>query len=467
MYLGLAKITEMQYLFDADVYRRRRAELAQKVGEGLVLLTGNENSPINYQDNYFPFRQDSHFLYYCGMDMPGLNLVIDCSNGETTLYGDDVTIEHVVWMGPQPTLRELADQTGIENVEPSGAIFNKFESSGVKCLPPYRKEHFRLLRQLRRDNERIHPDEQLIRSVIAQREIKDELELVQIEQALEITREMHVKAMQAARAGIQESVLAGIAEGVAIANGCRLAYGAIVTRNGHILHNHDHYNVLSDGDLVLCDMGSENRMRYASDITRTFPVASKFAPRQKEIYEIVLEAEFKCINAVRPGQKFRDVHTQAARIIADGLGALGVMKNDPEEAVAAGAHALFFPHGLGHMMGLDVHDMEGLGEDLVGYDGDTTRSDQFGTAHLRLGKELQPGHVLTVEPGIYFIPALIDMWQSKGMHTEFINYDKVNEYRDFGGVRIEDNIVVTQSGHRVLGPEIPKSVEEIESLRSA
>ena len=456
----------MQYLFDAEVYRRRRSALAQKMGEGTVLLTGNENSPLNYQDNYYPFRQDSHFLYYCGLDIPGLNLVIDCSTGETTLYGDDVTIEHVVWMGPQPSLRELADRTGIEHVKPAGEVLSQFAESAVTCLPPYRKEHYRLLRQLRRDGERIHPSDDLIRAVIAQREIKDAQELAQIEEALEITREMHVKAMRAARPGIKESVLAGVAEGVAIANGCRLAYGAIVTRNGHILHNHDHHNVLAEGDLVLCDMGSENKMRYASDITRTFPVSGKFTDRQRAIYEIVLEAEVKCINAVRPGQKFKDVHSLAGKIIADGLSALGIMKGDPDEAVAAGAHALFFPHGLGHMMGLDVHDMEGLGEDLVGYDDDTTRSEQFGTGYLRLGKELRPGHVLTVEPGIYFIPALIDMWREKGMHEQYINYEALADYRDFGGIRIEDNVVVTESGHRILGPPIPKSVEEIEALRN-
>ena len=455
----------MQHLFESTVYAQRRSKLAEAVGSGTILISGNHNSPINYAANYYPFRQDSNFLYYGGLDMPGLNLLIDCESGQTILFGDEATIEDVVWTGPQPTLSELAKRIGVFDVKPAGDVFEMCKGRDIHCLPPYRTEHFRLLQGVTDHCDcSTKPSEDLIKAVISQREIKEDREIKQIEDALVITHAMHTRAMQTVKAGMRESVLAGVAEGVAIAHQCRLAYGAIVSRDGHILHNHGHHNILDDGDLVLCDMGSENIMRYASDITRTFPVSGKFTPRQKDIYELVLESEVKAINASRVGNLFRDVHMLAATIIADGLKQLGIMKGDVDEAVAAGAHTLFFPHGLGHQIGLDVHDMEGLGEDLVGYSKDTVRSDQFGTAYLRMGKALEAGHVVTVEPGIYFIPELVDQWGNKGLHKEFINYDKVREYLNFGGIRIEDNVLVTDQGPRILGPAIPKTVSEIEDL---
>jgi Xaa-Pro aminopeptidase len=457
----------MQYLFSSDTYSKRRKALADKVGHGIILIAGNDNSPINYKDNYYPYRQDSNFLYFGGLDMPGLNMIIDCATGESTLYGDEVTIDHTVWMGPQPSLAELAQKTGFEHVRPSEELLGSCKGADVACLPPYRTEHFRMYQKMTEHGDcSVRPSEELITSVISLREIKSAEEVAQMELALDISAEMHTRVMKAARPGMKESVLAGIAEGIAIANGGRLAYSAIVTKNGQILHNHDHHNVIAEGDLVLCDMGTENSMRYASDITRTFPVAKKFSEPQKDIYNIVLEAEIKGINACRPGQTYADVHKLASTIIADGLIAMGLMKGNAEDAVEAGAHALFFPHGLGHMIGLDVHDMEGLGEDRVGYSKDVTRSKQFGTAYLRLGKELKPGHVLTVEPGIYFIPELIDLWQSEGKYTDFIAYDKLDAFRGFGGIRIEDNILVTAGGQRVLGKPIAKTVEEIEVLRN-
>ncbi len=457
----------MQYLFEPSVYSDRRKVLSQSVGSDVILIAGNNNSPINYQDNYYPFRQDSNFVYYAGLNMPGLNLVIDCETGESTLFGDEATMEHVVWMGPQPSLVELAAKVGIDNVLPAADLLAKCESRTIHCLPPYRTEHFRLLQKATEHGDcSVKPSEILIQSVIRQREIKEDREIEQMEEALGITAQMHTQAMKSAKPGMTEANIAGIAEGIALANQCQLAYGMILTKDGHILHNHYHHQVIEEGDMILGDFGCENRMLYASDITRTFPVSKTFTEKQKQIYEIVLEAEIKGINACRPGQTYKDVHMLASRIIADGLISLGLMKGDADEAVAAGAHALFFPHGLGHMIGLDVHDMEGLGEDLIGYDESVARSDQFGTAYLRLAKELRPGHVLTVEPGIYFIPALIDMWQKEGKYTEFINYDKVNEYRDFGGIRIEDNVLVTESDPRILGPSIPKTVAEVEALRS-
>jgi Xaa-Pro aminopeptidase len=432
----------------------------------VILIAGNHNSPINYKDNYYPFRQDSNFVYYGGLNMPDLNLVIDCDSGETTLFGDEATMEHTVWMGPQPLLTDLAAQVGISKVRPSAELLTQCDGREIHCLPPYRTEHFQLLQRVTDHGDcSVKPSEILIKSVIAQREIKEDREVVQMEKALEITAQMHIHAMKSAKPGMTEASVAGIAEGIALANECQLAYGMILTTDGQILHNHNHHQVLAEGDIILGDFGCSSKMLYAADITRTFPVSKTFTEKQKAIYEIVLEAEVKGIEACRPGQTYQKVHALAARIIADGLISLGIMTGNADEAVAAGAHALFFPHGLGHMIGLDVHDMEGLGEDLVGYSDDVERSDQFGTSYLRLGKELRAGHVLTVEPGIYFIPPLIDMWQKEGKHSEFINYDKVNEYRDFGGIRIEDNVLITESGQRVLGPAIPKSVSEVETLR--
>jgi len=271
--------------------------------------------------------------------------------------------------------------------------------------------------------------------------------------------------MQSVKPGKTEAILAGIANGVATANQVMLAYGIILSTNGEILHNEYHGNTLQEGDLVLGDFGAENKMHYAGDITRTFPVSKTFSSQQREIYELVLDAQIKAIQAVQPGRLFRDVHLQVARMFTDGLKSLGLMQGDTDAAVLEGAHALFFPHGLGHMIGLDVHDMEGLGEDNVGYDEHVQRSTQFGLAYLRMAKGLRPGHVVTVEPGIYFIPALIDQWRSENKHSAFINYDVVNTYRGFGGVRIEDNVLVTERGHRVLGPAIPKTVGDVEALR--
>ena len=455
----------MQHLFESAVYALRRKKLAETLGEGKILIAGNGNSPINYAANYYTFRQDSNFLYYAGLDMPGLNLVIDCSTGEATLFGREATMEDVVWTGPQPTLAELGKRIGIFDIQEPENVYTACKGSTLHCLPPYRTEHFSLLQKVTEHSDcSTRPSRALIEAVIAQREIKEDREIEQIETALGITHAMHVKAMQVARAGIKESVIAGVAEGVAIAHECRLAYGAIVTKDGHILHNHGHHNMLDDGDLVLCDMGSENVMRYASDVTRTFPVSGKFTQKQRDIYEIVLKAEVDAINASKAGVEFREAHLLAARIITDGLKDLGLMKGDTQEAVAVGAHALFFPHGLGHQIGLDVHDMEGLGEDLVGYGGNTVRSEQFGTAYLRMGKALKEGHVVTVEPGIYFIPELISQWGNKKMHEEFINYTALEAYLDFGGIRIEDNVLVTSSGPKILGPSIPKSVAEIEHV---
>ena len=460
-------------MFQSATYQSRRSRLTQQLqGRGIVLLMGNEESPINYAGNVYRFRQDSNFLYFIGLDQAHLAAVIDLDEGSTTLFGNDLSIEDVVWEGPQPTMKQLAALSGIEHTAPYTALeeaLAKAKSAGraIHFTPPYRAENkIRMGRWLgiATDDLKTAASEALIKAIVQQRAHKTEEEIAEMELALDITRDMHIAAMRQARPGIRESDLAGTVEGIAIARGGRPAYGTILSVNGQTLHNPYHTNVLEKGRVVLGDFGAETGRHYAGDITRAFPVDSQFTPRQKDIYNIVLEAEVKAIETCRPGIRYADVHLLAARIIVDGMKSIGLMKGNTDDAVAEGAHALFFPHGLGHMIGLDVHDMEDLGEQYVGY-GDMQRSTQFGTKYLRLARALEPGFVFTVEPGIYFIPELFDLWQSQGKFSEFVHYEKLDEYRQFGGIRIEDNVLITDTGYRVLGPPIPKTVEEVEALR--
>lgn len=461
-------------MFAKETYIQRRKILKEKVGSGIILLMGNEETPMNYQDNTFRFRQDSNFLYYLGLDLHHLAAIIDVDEDKTILFGDDLSVDYIVWMGAQPTMKELAGKSGAEENQPYNNIATFLQESKIKgreihILPPYRTENMLKLEEwldIRVKDLSNHTSKKLIQAVIAQRSIKSAEEIKEMEHAVAITREMHVAAMKAAKAGRKEYDLAGIAHGIAKGCGGDLAYPVIMTVNGQTLHNHYHGNTLQNGQLVLGDFGAENGMHYAGDITRTFPVASTFTQKQKEIYQIVLDTEEQAIQALRPGVTYKSIHLQAAKNIAEGLKALGLMQGNVEDAVKEGAHALFFPHGLGHMIGLDVHDMEDLGENLVGYREGLERSNQFGLRSLRLGKELEQGNVLTVEPGIYFIPELIDQWQAEGKFTDFLNYDKINAYRNFGGVRIEDDCLVTADGHQVLGPRIPKTIAEVEALRN-
>ncbi len=454
-------------VFPTKTYAERRAALMAALGKGVIFIAGNQTSPINYAGNPYRFRQDSNFLYYAGIDLPGLNLIMDIDGDRVILYGDEQTLDDQIWSGSRESLTSLAEKVGITDVRPSDTLIPDYAHCDILCLPPYHAEHYALLQKINEHADcSVAPSLPLIKAVIAQREIKTREEIAQMEEALAITAQMHIKVMQSARPGMTEAVLTGIAEGVAIANQVMTAYGTILTRNGETLHNIYYDNVLKDGDLVLGDFGAESRMHYAGDITRTFPAGNAFSAQQKEIYELVLKAQVNAVKAVKPGRTFKDIHLDTAKILAEGLKGIGLMQGDIEEAVAQGAHALFFPHGLGHMIGLDVHDMEGLGEDYVGYDEEVRRSDQFGLGYLRMAKTLRPGHVVTVEPGIYFIPALIREWGKENKHSAFINYDVVETYLGFGGVRIEDNVLVTEKTHRVLGPEIPKSVKAVEALRS-
>jgi len=458
-------------MFDKQVYVDRRTELKKNFKTGVILFLGNDESAMNYPGNTYAFRQDSSFLYYFGLDVPNMVGLIDIDENKEILFGHEFSVEDIVWMGPQPKLAQLAEQIGVaqsESIDTLKKYLKTKISKQIKIhyLPTYRGDQTLKLADLVDENPyklKSKFSKKLIEAVVAQRSVKGEEEVAEIEYAMEIAYQMHTTAMRMAKPGVIERDIAGAIEGIALSLGSGVSFGAIVSKNGQTLHNHYHGNVLKEGDLLVCDAGAESLLHYASDITRTTPVGGKFSFRQREIYEIVLTAQKNAINMIKPGVKHADVHLTAAKIIAAGLSQIGIMKGDLNAAVKAGAHALFFPHGLGHMMGLDVHDMENLGEAYVGYDEKTKRSDQFGLAYLRLAKELKPGFVFTCEPGIYFIPELIDQWKAKKKFKNFIDYDKVEEYRYFGGIRIEDNILVTQTGYKVLGRPIPKEVDDVEA----
>jgi Xaa-Pro aminopeptidase len=452
-------------LFDTSIYQQRRDALSKAMGKGILLFPGAVEQPFNYKANTYPFRQDSSFLYYFGWAEPGLTGIIDADSGRSYLVGDDLSLDDIVWMGNQPTMADKAGRIGADQVMVTGALKSFVQGKEVHYLPPYHADRLIWLSELldkSLSEIRNGHSMQLVRAVIEQRAHKSAEEIEQMEDALTITKVIHDKMRTMISPGKEEARMRGIAEGIAMAHHGRLSYQAICTIMGHVLHNNQYHRMMKAGDMLLCDLGAENRMSYAGDITRSYPVSPTFTTQQAEIYDIELEAQIKSIEAIKPGVPYRDIHLGAARIITEGLKQLGLMKGDTDEAVAAGAHALFFPHGLGHMIGLDVHDMEGLGEEYVGYDDHYRRSDQFGTAYLRMARPLEPGFVMTVEPGIYFIPELIDQWQAAGRHSEFIQYDRLADYRNFTGIRIEDNVLVTEDGYRVLGPPIAKERKEVE-----
>ncbi|MCF7886741.1 MAG: aminopeptidase P family protein [Candidatus Marinimicrobia bacterium] len=455
-------------MFPKKTYMERRWKLKVQFDSGIILFLGNEESPMNYSDNTYKFRQDSNFLYFWGLDEPALAAVIDIDNNKEIIFGENVDLDDIIWMGPQPSLQEKAKDIGVKEARSLPELSDFLDTSReIHYLPTYRGDQVIHLSQLLDCDPaevEFNASEKLIRAVVGLREQKTDEEVLQIETAVDLTAQMHIAAMEMLEPGMFEYEACGAMEGIALAAASRISFPSIFSVEGETLHNHYHGNQMKEGDILINDSGAESELHYAGDITRTIPVSGKFTGRQRDIYQIVLEANKTGIKASKPGITYKEVHLQAARVIAEGLKELGLMRGNLEEAVANGAHALFFPHGLGHMMGLDVHDMEGLGEDYVGYDEDTQRSDQFGLASLRLGKELKPGYVLTVEPGIYFIPELIDRWKEDGKHEAFINYDKVEEYKDFGGVRIEDDILITEKKQRILGMPIPKEVDEVERI---
>lgn len=459
-------------MFRSKIYIQRRNHLKQQINSGLILFIGNEESPINDSAHTYYFRQDSTFLYLFGLDFPDLTGIIDVDENKEIIFGDDTNIENIIWTGFKPSLREKAVQSGLKEKAPLTQLKEMIklaiqQGRKIHYLPPYRAEtklKIAQLLDLHPDIIKDHSSEELIKAVVEQRSVKIKEEIDEMEKAHDITYKMHTTAMKMTKPRVYEREIVGKMQEIVHSCGCNFAYPPILTINGQILHNHYGRNILEEGQLLVNDCAAESPLHYAADITRTVPVGGKYSQKQKAIYEIVLNCQQMAIQLIKPGVKYKEIHLEASRIIATGLKELGLMKGDAEEAVMEGAHALFFPHGLGHMVGLDVHDMQALGEDFVGYDDKVKRSDQFGFVYLRLARELQPGFVLTVEPGIYFIPVLIDKWLSEKKFTQFINYEKVEEYRDFGGIRIEDTVLVTEEGHRVLGKCIPKSVKEVEEI---
>ncbi|HOZ15460.1 MAG TPA: aminopeptidase P family protein [Tenuifilaceae bacterium] len=458
-------------MFSKQTYINRRNQLRAQFKSGVLLFFGNDEVGMNYEDNTYHFRQDSTFLYYFGINKPGLYAVMEIESGNDYIFGDDFTIDSIVWMGSQPTIKEMAATVGVENTGSVADFSEKlyhYPRGTVQYLPPYRPEHlFKLMRFLG-----ISPAEaktkasvEFITAVGEQRNIKSAEEIVELGHAVSMTAEMHQAAMRYAKPGMTEAQIAAKVHEVALAAGGGISFPIIATINGQTLHNHYHGNTIKEGQLFLLDAGYETPMGYAGDMSSTFPVGKTFTEKQKEIYRITLAAHNGAIEMLKPGVHFRDVHMQVARTIFDGMKALGFTKGNIDDAVANGAHALFFPCGTGHLMGLDVHDMENLGEQYVGYCG-IPKSKQFGLKSLRLGRELKPGFVLTIEPGIYFIPELIDLWEQTGTNKEYINFDRVNEYRNFGGIRNEEDILITETGHRILGKPLAKSIEDVESERA-
>lgn len=460
-------------LFSKSTYVERRNELKKLVGSGLVVLFGNNDSPANYPSNTYKFRQDSSFLYYFGLHRNGLVGVIDVDNDREYLVGDEIDIEDIVWYGSVTSVAEMAEMTGVARTAamrelPAIVESAKAQGEEVHFLPPYRFDNQIQIMDLLG----IHPSQQkaaaslkLIAAVVKMRTTKTEEEIAELERAAEIGYEMHTTAMRLCRPGITEQYIGGMVDGIANAYGCMVSFQTIATQHGEVMHGNPSPAKLEAGRLMLVDAGAETNENYCSDNTRTTPVSGVFTQKQKDIYNIVVECHDHVLEVAKPGVKWWDVHFAVCRIITERLQQLGLMKGDVEESLKAGAHAMFLPHGLGHSMGMDVHDMEGLGQVYVGFDKEVRPSTQFGTNALRFGRRLQKGFVVTDEPGIYFIPALIDDWKKNGTNAQFLNFDKIDEYRDFGGIRIEDDVLITDEGCRFIGSKrIPYHVEDVEEF---
>lgn len=453
--------------FSKETYITRRQVLKSKLGSGRILFLGNEESSANYKDNWYPFRQDSSFLYYAGISLAGLVLVLDASGGDEILFGDDLTIDDIVWTGPQSNLNDLAEEVGIKKVLPLAQLPDYLKGD-VHYLPPYRPEHtIKISSWLNKNISEVEKQTSgsLIKAVVSQRSYKTGEELQQLHKAATVTSRMHRAVITGAKEGMYEYEVASIAQKVLWEHHANNSFIPIVTINGNVLHNHYYGHQLTAGKMLLFDGGAELQNGYCGDMTRTIPAGKKFDTRQREIYDIVHTAYSKAVSLLKPGIRFKDVHLAACTAIAEGLKQLGLMKGNVQDAVANGAHAMFFQCGLGHLMGLDVHDMENLGEQYIGYTNDLQKSKEFGLKSLRLGKELEEGYVLTIEPGIYIIPELIDMWREKGLHKEFINYDMLETYKDFGGIRVEDDYAITKDGSLLLGEPLAIAVDDVEALR--
>ena len=453
-----------------STYIRRRAQLKKDMGSGLLLFLGNDEVGMNYADNTYPFRQDSTLLYFFGLDYAGLAAVIDVDEDREIVFGNELTIDDIVWTGIQPSLKDKCSEIGISDTMPMNELKNYIDKARAKgqtihFLPPYRGDHKVWLCELLG----VEPAAQtakasvpFIKAVIAQRNYKDEEEIRLIEESVDLSTEMHLAAYRTVRPGIHESQVAAAVEEVACRHGNALAFPTIATTQGQVLHNHGFIHQLKEGDIFLLDAGAETKSHYCGDLSSSMPVGERFTERQEIICQIHLASFQAAVDTLKLGVPFREAHIAAATKIAEGMKDLGLMKGDPAEAAELGAYALFFPCGLGHMVGLDVHDMENLGEQYVGYAEGQVKSTQFGFKSLRFARPLEVGFVFTIEPGIYFIPELMDKWRAEHQFEDFICYDKLDAWRNFTGLRNELNYVMTRDGARRLGTiKKPMSLEEV------
>ena len=479
-------------MFGKEVYIERRRTLVGKMAltapegkRGIALFVGNVEAAAQYQDNPYKFRQDSSWLYYFGLDEPWMAAVIDLDSGEETLYADDVEIGDIIWMGPQPSVASKAAKAGVEKSAPYGSLnvaVTKALATGrdIHFLPPTRyyntmkiaalvgipEENVSKVAPIAEDCGR-HASEELVKAVISMRLVKEACEIEQLDDAGALGQEMHTVARDSIKLGIIEQDIVGRMEACVLAKGWGVSFPTILTQHGETLHNHLHDKVVAPGKLMVIDAGAENNMHYASDFTRTYPTSGKFTKKQRDIYQIVCDCNELAFNLTKPGVAYRDIHLAVARLMLEELKALDIVRGNVDDMVTEGIAGLFQPHGLGHNMGLDVHDMEDLGENLVGYDPDQKRSTQLGLGSLRMARKLVPGNVITDEPGIYFIPALIEKWKSEGTGKGFVNFDKLTDYYDFGGIRLEDDVLVTPDGARRTGPNrLPIRPDDIEEVMS-
>lgn len=469
-------------VFSRETYIKRRSELlalmAQKGAKGIAVFLGNAETAQNYSGNDYKFRQGSSFLYYWGIDAPMFAAVLDLESGESCIYGDDYEIDDIIWMGPMPSVASLADEVGVSKSKK----YQDFDTDVLTAKANGRTIH--LLAESRWFNAckigkllGIEPSDlftkgktgapaasrELTESVIAMRLVKSDEEILLLDKACELGYEMHTVARKNILVGRKEQEIVGAMEGVALSKGWGTSFSTILTQHGEIFHCHSHESLLEAGRLMVIDAGVESNQHYASDYTRTYPTAGRFTDKQRDIYQIVYECNELAFSLTKPSVTYRDVHLSVAGHMLEGLSSIGLVHGNVDDMVASGVAGLFMPHGLGHNMGMDVHDMEDLGENLVGYDPDQKRSEQLGLGSLRMARKLVKGNVITDEPGIYFIPDLIEAWKKEGIAKDFINYNALESYYSFGGIRLEDDVLVTENGARRLGSQrLPISPEEVE-----
>ena len=466
-------------MFEKEVYTARRKALLERLAgeKGVAVFLGNVDAPAQYKDNCYKWRQDSNWLYFFGIDEPRFAATIDLESGEETIYADDFSIDDIIWTGPMPSVKTQAEAVGVCRTAPYSALKEAVRGRKVHFLPTSRYYNAMLMASLLG----LDPSEvtsagkkgcakasrPLTDAVIAMRLVKEDREIAQIDHACDIGYEMHTAARRGIVPGIIEQEIVGRMEGVTLSKGWGVSFATILTQHGEIFHCHSHEGIVEPGRLMVIDAGAENNMHYASDFTRTYPTSGKFSAMQRDIYQTVYECNELAFGMIRPGVAYRDVHLAVAEHILDNLGQLGLVNGNPSELAADGIAGLFMPHGLGHNMGLDVHDMEDLGEDLVGYDADQNRSEQLGLGSLRMARRLMPGNVITDEPGIYFIPDLIRLWKREGTDRGCVNYSKLEPYFSFGGIRLEDDVLVTADGARRLGAKrLPIAPDEVEAAMS-